>query len=89
MLRVDGPVAMMSARLCEVRPDGSSLLVSRGQLNLCQRESRGEPSMVPVGEELEVAVAMVSIAHRFHAGSRIRLSVSPCYWPLAWPSPRR
>ena len=46
------------------------------------------PSMVPVGEELEVAVAMDSIAHRFHAGSRIRLSVSPCYWPLAWPSPR-
>jgi hypothetical protein len=44
--------------------------------------------MVPVGEDLEVTVAMDSIAHRFHAGSRIRLSVSPCYWPLAWPSPR-
>ena len=87
-LRVDRPVAMVSARLCEVRPDGSSLLVSRGQLNLCQRESRVKPSNVPVGEELEVTVTMDSIAHRFHAGSRIRLSVSPCYWPLAWPSPR-
>lgn len=88
VLRADRPVAMVSARLCEVRPDGSSLLVTRGQLNLCQRDSRAKPSLVPVGEELEVTVQMDSIAHRFHAGSRIRLSVSPCYWPLAWPSPR-
>ena len=42
--------------------------------------------MVP-GEEIEVTVRMDSIGHRFAAGSRIRLSVSPCYWPLAWPSP--
>jgi hypothetical protein len=28
-----------------------------------------------------------SIAHRFEAGSRVRLSISPCLWPLAWPSP--
>ena len=39
------------------------------------------------GEEVEVTVRMDSIGHRFPAGSRIRLSVSPCYWPLAWPSP--
>ena len=39
------------------------------------------------GEEVAVTVTMDSIGHRFPAGSRLRLSVSPCYWPLAWPSP--
>jgi putative CocE/NonD family hydrolase len=87
VLSADRPAALVSARLCEVRADGASLLVTRGQLNLCHRRSHSEPEPVPPGEELEVTVPMDSIAHRFAAGSRIRLSVSPCYWPLAWPSP--
>jgi uncharacterized protein len=87
VLSADRPAALVSARLCEVRADGASLLVTRGQLNLCHRSSHAEPEPVPPGEELEVTVPMDSIAHRFAAGSRIRLSISPCYWPLAWPSP--
>ena len=83
----DRPLALVSARLCEVQPDGASLLVTRGQLNLCHRLSHAEPVAMVPGEEVEVTVRMDSIGHRFPAGSRIRLSVSPCYWPLAWPSP--
>ena len=89
VLRVDRPAAMVSARLCELRGDQTSLLVTRGQLNLCHRESHADPVPVPPGEELDVVVPMDSIAHRFEAGSRIRLSISPCYWPLAWPSPEQ
>ncbi|HUZ83349.1 MAG TPA: CocE/NonD family hydrolase [Gaiellales bacterium] len=87
VLRVDRPWAMVSARLCEIRPDGGSLLVTRGQLNLCHRDSHADPRPVPVGDRFEATVTMDSIAHRFDPGSRIRLAVSPCYWPLAWPSP--
>jgi putative CocE/NonD family hydrolase len=87
VLSADRPLALVSARLCEVRPDAASLLVTRGQLNLCHRWSHAEPEPVVPGEEMAVTVAMDSISHRFEAGSRIRLSVSPCYWPLAWPSP--
>jgi hypothetical protein len=83
----DRPLALVSARLCEVQPDGASLLVTRGQLNLCHRSSHAEPVAMVPGEEVEVTVPMDSIGHRFPVGSRIRLSVSPCYWPLAWPSP--
>ena len=83
----DRPLALVSARLCEVQPDGASLLVTRGQLNLCHRISHAEPVALVPGEEVEVTVRMDSIGHRFPAGSRVRLSVSPCYWPLAWPSP--
>jgi hypothetical protein len=34
-----------------------------------------------------VTVIMDTIAHRFDVGSRLRLALSPCLWPLAWPSP--
>ncbi len=88
VLRADRPVALVSARLCEVRADGSSLLVTRGQLNLCHRDGHAEPKPVPPGEAIGVTVVMDSIAHRFEPGSRVRLSISPCYWPLAWPSPQ-
>ncbi len=87
VLAADRPRALVSARLCELRADGTSLLVTRGQLNLCHRRSHAEPEDVPPGEELAVTVQMDGIAHRLAAGSRLRLSVSPCYWPLAWPSP--
>ena len=86
-LSADRPVALASARLCEVRADGSSLLVTRGQLNLCHRRSHADPEAVVPGEEMAVTVRMDAIGHRFAAGSRLRLSLSPCYWPLAWPSP--
>ena len=87
-LSADRPVGLVSARLCEVRADGSSLLVTRGQLNLCHRRSHAEPEAIVPGEEMAVTVRMDAIGHRFAAGSRLRLSLSPCYWPLAWPSPQ-
>ena len=86
-LSADQPVAMVSVRLSEVRPDGSSLLITRAQLNLCHRNGNAEPLSVVPGEEMQIALRFDSIAHRFHAGSRLRIAVSPCYWPLAWPSP--
>ena len=35
--RATGPVAQLAARLCDVAPDGTSLLVTRGVLNLTHR----------------------------------------------------
>ncbi len=87
-LRADRPTALVSARVCEVQADGRSLLVTRGQLNLCHREGHDRPLPVSPGEEFEATVQMDSMGHRFAAGSRIRIAVSPCYWPLAWPSPK-
>ena len=45
----DRPLALVSARLCEVQPDGASLLVTRGQLNLCHRRSHAEPELAGAG----------------------------------------
>jgi uncharacterized protein len=87
LVSADQPVAMISLRVCEVRADGTSLMVTRAQLNLCHRDSHADPSPLEPGKVYPVTLTLDSIAHRFAAGSRIRISVSPCYWPLAWPSP--
>ena len=83
----DRPLALVSVRLCELLPGGASLLVTRGQLNLTHRE--GHDRVVPLvpGEPFAVRVPLDAIGHRFSAGSRLRVAVSPTYWPLAWPSP--
>jgi len=83
----DRPLALVSVRLCEVLPGGASLLVTRGQLNLTHRE--GHDRVVPLvpGEPVAVNVPLDAIGHRFAPGSRLRVAISPTYWPLAWPSP--
>jgi putative CocE/NonD family hydrolase len=83
----DRPLALVSVRLCEVLPGGASLLVTRGQLNLTHRE--GHDRVVPLvpGEPFTVRVPLDAIGHSFAAGSRLRVALSPTYWPLAWPSP--
>jgi uncharacterized protein len=83
----DRPLALVSVRLCEVLPGCASLMVTRGQLNLTHRE--GHDRVVPLvpGEPFRVCVPLDAIAHRFAAGSRLRVALSPTYWPLAWPSP--
>jgi hypothetical protein len=87
VLSADRPFALVCVRLCDVAPDGSSTLVTRGVLNLAHRESHAEPSPLEPGRRYEVRVELNAIAHRFPAGHRLRVAVSPTYWPWLWPSP--
>ena len=43
------PVAFLSAKLCDVFPDGTSTLVARGFLNLTRRRSRTDPGADAAG----------------------------------------
>jgi putative CocE/NonD family hydrolase len=86
-LRSDKPVAFLAARLCDVAPDGSSLRVSYGLLNLTHRSGHETPAPLVPGEWTRVRLQLNDIAHAFPSGHRIRLSLSSSYWPIAWPSP--
>ena len=85
---VDQPDALLAVRLCDVAPDGSSLLVTRGQLNLTHRHDHEHPEPLVPGKEFDVSIRMDAVAHVLPAGHRWRLSVATTNWPLAWPSPR-
>jgi hypothetical protein len=86
-LAVDRPLALVAVRLCDVRPDGASLLVTRGLLNLAHRESHEHPAPLEPGKRYTVTVRLNAIAHALPPGHRWRVAVSPDYWPHAWPSP--
>jgi predicted acyl esterase len=86
-LAVDRPSALVAVRLCDVFPDGTSGLVTRGLLNLTHREGHAEPLALAPGRRYEVRVPLDVMAYSLPAGHRLRVAVSPTYWPWAWPSP--
>lgn len=83
----DQPNALVVVRLCDVFPTGESLLVSRGFLNLTHKDSHEDITPLQPGKFYQVTIPMDVAGHRLPAGHRWRLSISPTYWPMAWPSP--
>jgi uncharacterized protein len=82
----DRPDALIAVRLCDVAPDGASTLIARGVLNLTHRDGHDRTEPMPA-EPVVVRVQMQSTAYAVPAGHRLRLAISPTYWPWAWPSP--
>lgn len=86
-LSSDKPLGFVVARLNDVAPDGSSVRIAHGMLNLCHRDSMETPAPMVPGQEVEVSFAIDHTAYRLAAGHRLRLALSNSYWPFVWPSP--
>lgn len=86
-LASDKPLAFVVARLCDVAPDGRSVRIAHGMLNLCHRDSREEPRSMQPGEMADIAFNLDQMGYRLAAGHRLRLALSTTYWPFVWPSP--
>ena len=78
-LAADRPHALVCVRLCDVFPDGTSALVTRGLLNLAHRDSHSEPEPLEPGRRTRVRVELDSL----------RLRASRPGTGCASPSPRR
>ena len=83
----DQPLGFVVARLCDVAPDGASVRIAHGMLNLCHRTSREDPEPMTPGQVAEVVFDLDQMAYRVAAGHRLRLALSNSYWPFVWPSP--
>jgi uncharacterized protein len=88
-IAADQERALLAVRLCDVAPDGSSALVTRGLLNLTHRAGSVHPQTLETGRRERIRMPLEAIAYAFPCGHRIRVAVSSSYWPWAWPSPRR
>ncbi len=86
-LAADRPLALVCVRLCDVFPDGTSALVTRGLLNLTHRDSHEHPAPLEPGRRYRIRIELDSIAYAVPAGHRLRVACSSTYWPWAWPSP--
>jgi uncharacterized protein len=83
----DAPAANLIVRLCDVHPDGASLRVSYGVLNLAHRNGHAVPEPLEPGRRYQVRMRLNDAAFAFPPGHRIRVAVSTAYWPIVWPSP--
>lgn len=83
----DQPNALVAVRLCDVAPDGASLLLSWGILNLTHRNGDEFPEPVDPGEEYALSFELKPLAHSFAVGHRLRVGLSPTNFPHGWPSP--
>ncbi len=83
----DRPRALLAVRLCDVWPDGRSTLITRGLLNLTHRHSHEHPELLEPETRYVVSVPLNAIAYGVPVGHRLRVALSPTYWPWAWPFP--
>ncbi len=86
-LSSDNPLGFVVARLCDVGPDGASVRIAHGMLNLCHRDSMEQPAQMVPGQGVTVSVQIDDMAYRLAPGHRLRLALSNSYWPFVWPSP--
>jgi hypothetical protein len=80
----DAPAASLSAKLCDVSPDGVSVLVSRGTLDLAYRDgvhAPRRPSPLVPGEVYDVEVVLDACGYELAPGHRLRLSAAGSDWP--------
>lgn len=78
-------VGQLAIRLCDLRPDGRSALITHGVFNLTHHVSHENPSPLEPGETIEIDVALDQIAYRLPEGHRLRVAISTAYWPYIWP----
>jgi uncharacterized protein len=86
-LACDSTAGQVIVRLCDVAPDGSSTLVTRGCLNLTHRFGHDDPRPWEPGATERVRVELSAIGYCFPPGHQIRIAVSSAYWPWVWPHP--
>ena len=80
----DNPVASLAIRLCEVSPEGDSHLVTFTFFNLCYRGGdMAKPEPIRPGP-FAIKANLNIMGHVFKRGWRLRLSVSPHYFPTLW-----
>ncbi len=86
----DQPHASLSVKLCDVFPDGTSALVSRGTLDLTYRNGvHAEPELLVPGQTYDVEVELDACAYEWAPGHVARISVAGADWPntIAPPAP--
>ncbi|MFT5114483.1 MAG: putative CocE/NonD family hydrolase [Parasphingorhabdus sp.] len=85
--KCDQPQALLACRLCDVWPDGASTLITRGLINLSQRNSKRNPQSLTPGEIYTAEIELNHVGYVVPPGHKLRLAISTSYWPIAWPSP--
>jgi putative CocE/NonD family hydrolase len=77
------------AKLCDVAPDGTVFLITRGQLNAAHREGLDHPQYLTPGTNYVLEFDMKATSYRFEPGHRIRLAVTSGEFQTILSTPER
>lgn len=83
---VDRPAAFLAVRICDVKPDGTSVRVNLGLHNLTRMTDDRNPTPLEPGHRYRFKMPLDFKGYAFKAGHRIRVAISTTYWPMVWPS---
>ena len=83
----DTATGQIAVRLTDLRPDGSSAMITYGVLNLTHRNSHESPKPMTPDLLFETSFPLDQIAYRIPKGHRLRLAISTAWFPFIWPSP--
>jgi hypothetical protein len=78
--------AFLSVKLCEVRPDGVSALISKGAVHLAHRSGSSDSEALIPDQVYEVRIPLQATAYCV-MGRRLRLLVSAADCQNYWPTP--
>jgi uncharacterized protein len=81
-------VAFASVKLCDVFPDGTSALVTRGILNLTHRASHETPEALVPDEPVRAQIELDATAWTWEPGHVVRLDIAGSDFPSSWPPPQ-
>jgi hypothetical protein len=70
-----------TAKLVDVHPDGTAMILTDGILRARYRDSLAKPAPMRPGEIYKIEIDLWATANRFKAGHRIRLEVSSSNFP--------
>lgn len=95
-VRTDQQYGHVSVKLCDVAPDGTSALITRGYLDLTHRgvwpaDGSGSRDATPrpftPGEWIGVRVELEATTWTLVPGHALRLAIAGTDWPNCWPPP--
>ena len=81
-------ITLFTTKLCDVAPDGTSALVTKGYLNVTHRKSHSNPSYIEPRVIYEIEIELLACAYRFKQGHRIRVDISNADFLNLWPTPK-
>ncbi|CAB4560329.1 MAG: CocE/NonD family hydrolase [Actinobacteria bacterium] len=93
-VRSSATVGHVSVKLCDVAPDGTSTLITRGMLDLGHRgcwpadafgRPDGEPEPLVPGRWYDVDIELEATTWTLVPGHRLRLAIAGTDWPNCWP----
>jgi predicted acyl esterase len=80
-------VATFVAKLADVAPDGTSVLITDGSLNATRRDSLVDPAPLEPDVVYPLEIPMAPTGWVLAPGHRLRLAVSSSDFPNLWPTP--